>query len=764
MPENNLFMGVIPQQVYFMPALNSYQTSGYSSPNGMPVYAWYYVTFLCSDSGRPTNEPCVNYNPTKNLGCPCDKAGNSPYVGNPINIATGSKYQEEQDFVQGDLSLRRYYNSAGQVRASHNGLQWLNSYDRAITFLYSSFSNSAGNPSPPTQVTVQRPDGRELVFNKVNGTWHGDTDVGDQLTEIDDGGGYVGAWTLLVADTGYTENYSANGSLLSVVDHGRPLLTLSYTDGTQVSPGSGTVLAADLLWKVTDAYGRSLTFDYDNLQNLISVTLPDGGAIGYGYKAGYLTSVTSPDGKSRQYLYDEASYSAAGTNQGKLTGIVDENAARYATFNYQADGRAISTQHGNGADLNAVSYASSGTAATVTYPLGQQATATFIAPQGTAVVSNMSGDCGKACGQQYQSQTLDANGYPAVATDFNGNVTKTTYDINGLLEQKIDASGTPSQRTTNFIWNVTLRVPLARTVLDANGNTVGNRQWVYNSAGQTLARCEVDPSNSAASGYSCGNMGTVPAGVRRWTYTYCTAIDTTQCPIVGLMLTATGPRTDITQTTSYSYYIASSATNCGTPGAACYQAGDLHTVTDSLGHVTTITSYDADGRVTRITDANGINTDMTYTPRGWLASRSVGGAVTSFTYMPYGAVQTITDADNVTTTYGYDAAHRLVKITDAQGNYIQYTLDAAGNKTAEQVYDSATTLHKSLARTFNTLGQLTKVMDGLNHTIFDASASGSHDANGNLVQSSDGLGIQRQLGYDALNRLVQTIDNYNGTN
>jgi hypothetical protein len=30
--------------------------------------------------------------------------------------------------------------------------------------------------------------------------------------------------------------------------------------------------------------------------------------------------------------------------------------------------------------------------------------------------------------------------------------------------------------------------------------------------------------------------------------------------------------------------------------------------------------------------------------------------------------------------------------------------------------------------------------------------------------SADGLGIQRQQGYDALNHLVQTIGNYNGTN
>jgi YD repeat-containing protein len=230
------------------------------------------------------------------------------------------------------------------------------------------------------------------------------------------------------------------------------------------------------------------------------------------------------------------------------------------------------------------------------------------------------------------------------------------------------------------------------------------------------------------------------------------------------MLTATGPRTDLTQTTTYSYYTSSSAVSCGTPGAACYRPGDLYQVTDALGHVTTVASYDADGRITRITDANGVNTDMTYTPRGWLASRTVGGATTRFTYTAYGAVQTVTDPDGVTTTYGYDTAHRLVKISDALGNYLQYTLDAAGDKTSEQTYDASGAVHKSLSRTFNTLGRLTTVVDGLNHTVFNASASTNYDANGNLIQSSDALGIQREQGYDALNRLVQTLDNYNGTN
>lgn len=67
-------------------------------------------------------------------------------------------------------------------------------------------------------------------------------------------------------------------------------------------------------------------------------------------------------------------------------------------------------------------------------------------------------------------------------------------------------------------------------------------------------------------------------------------------------------------------------------------------------------------------------------------------------------MSSVTGPDRVTTTYTYDAALRLVKITDA------------------------------------------------------------YDPNGNLVHSSDVLGIQRQPSCDALNRLVQTIDNYNGTN
>ncbi|WP_158755822.1 RHS repeat-associated core domain-containing protein, partial [Dyella sp. S184] len=204
------------------------------------------------------------------------------------------------------------------------------------------------------------------------------------------------------------------------------------------------------------------------------------------------------------------------------------------------------------------------------------------------------------------------------------------------------------------------------------------------------------------------------------------------------------------------------ATSCGTPGAACHQAGDLYQVTNALNQVTTIASYDGNGRVTRVTDANGINTDLTYTPRGWLASRTVDGAVTSFTYKPYGAVETMTDPDGVVTTFKYDPAHRLTDIFDAQNNDLHYALDVAGNMTGESVTTASGTTEQSQTRSYNTLGQLTAIIDGLNHTVFNAGLSNSYDANGNLVLSADALGYQRQQGFDALNRLHSTIANYSG--
>lgn len=685
-------------------------------------------------------------------------ASGTPMAGDPINTATGNKFEQDTDFRGSPwLTFRRFYNSGagmpGAIALTNLGPQWRHSFDRSLSI----FLSSPG-ASDNSLIVLYRPDGSSEQFLKTSGVWHADADIADTLNEQDDATGNPIGYTVFMASVREYEQYSAAGLLQSIADQTGQAALLTYST---VSTPASIAPAPNLLLTVTDPGGRQLNFSYNSNGTLAQVALPDGGTLLYGYDAttGNLTSVQYPDGKALQYVYNEAALNSGTSQPTVLTGVIDEAGVRFASTGYNSQGLAISSTFAGGADAIAVSYGIDPGPATLTTPLGlsvhlqAQADAT-----GSFRTAGSSVPCGTQCNQPWKSLSYDSHGYPSSRTDFNGNIIHTIYDSTGLIDQEVDAYSTPNQRTINTTWNTVLRLPLTRVVLDNAGNTVASSAWVYNAIGQTLAHCEIDPTNAAATGYQCSNTGNVPAGVRRWTYTYCISVDTVQCPLVGLLLTSTGPRTDLNDTTTYTYFMDDNV---------LHHHGDLSLVTDALGHHTTYIAYDGAGRPTAMADQNGILTSLVYTPRGWLASQTTGtlsNVTTSYTYTPYGAVETMTDPDGVVTTYSYDNAHRLTKVTDGQGNYIQYTLDASGNRTAEKMYSSggATPVH-SLSRQFNTLGQLVKAMDGFNHTVFDASASGSYDANGNLVQSSDGLGIQRKNTLDALDRLASTIENYNGS-
>jgi len=596
-------------------------------------------------------------------------------------------------------------------------------------------------------VTVLRPDGASYHFSCKPGACvaYGQS----KIALVMNSSGYA-----LTAENGDVESYDSNGNLQQIADRDGYTRTLTYN----ISSSSDIATVNT----VTDSQGRVLSFAY-NYGQLSQIALPDGTLVKYGYEPlGSLTSVVYADGSSVGYKYENASFPRA------LTAWVDESQQTYATWTYDTTtGAATASALAGNVDTSTLSFR--GNATVLTDNLGAQRTYNFqTIAGGTRLVSVSGPVCGDCMGQ---NMTYDAKGFLKTTQDWNGVTTGYTFDATGLLQGRVDGTGTAAQRSTTITWNAALRVPLMRTVKDAASNIVASSGWVYNSTGQTLARCDMDPA--VAGSYTCAATGTVPAGVRRWTYSYCTAMDGTQCPLVGLLLSVTGPRTDLTSTSHYSYYLSTDESGCGTAGGVCHRAGDLYQATDAAGHVTTVVAYDKNGRVVRQRDANGVLTDSTYHARGWLLTRTVranadgtpssNDAVTQIGYTPYGAVASVKDADGVQVTYTYDAAHRLTDITDALGNRIHYTLDGAGNKTKEETFDAGNTLRRSLARSYNTLGQLTAIKDGLNRTVFDASFSDSYDGNGNLVRSADALGIQRKQGYDALDRLVSTIDNYNGT-
>jgi RHS repeat-associated protein len=314
------------------------------------------------------------------------------------------------------------------------------------------------------------------------------------------------------------------------------------------------------------------------------------------------------------------------------------------------------------------------------------------------------------CGGDASNTTYDANGNIASQTDFNGNLITYAYDLTRNLEtSRTEAAGAPLARTITTAWHPTFRLPTQIT--EPNRVTT----FTYDAQGNVTQK-------------------TIAAGTlsRTWNYTYNS---------FGQILTADGPRTDVTDISTYTYDAQ----------------GNLATVTNALGHVTRLTAYDAHGRPLTIQDPNGLITQLTYDPRGRLISRLVGTELTQFQYDNVGQLTRIILPDSSFMDYTYDAAHRLIAMTDALGNKISYTLDALGNRIKEDIFDPNNTLTQQRRRVFDSLNRLAQDIGAQNQIT-----AYQYDANGNLIGTTDPLAHTTTQVYDALNRLVQVTDPANG--
>ncbi|MFT3858175.1 MAG: hypothetical protein QM742_11985 [Aquabacterium sp.] len=113
------------------------------------------------------------------------------------------------------------------------------------------------------------------------------------------------------------------------------------------------------------------------------------------------------------------------------------------------------------------------------------------------------------------------------------------------------------------------------------------------------------------------------------------------------------------------------------------------------------TSFSYNGNVTRVTDASGQVTELTYRNTAGVAygqleriSRPlVGGSapVIRFDYDADGNVKTVTDERGYVTQYRYDASGNRIFEEDAQGNVVERTFSAANQLLSETVYSGRDT-------------------------------------------------------------------------
>ncbi len=749
----------------------AYSITLYTAPTCPTGYAYNSITHMCDAvcpsprtvSGASCTLPLGSIDPYKGLGIciPCLLA--QMMQGDPINSGTGNKFQIETDYAgTGIYPLRaaRTYNNGGtspsSVESAAWGAQWRGVYDNYIT---------SGTSGTLTTAIVKRHDGRQFFFSLVNGAWVGDADVVGKLTQLFDASGNPAGWTY-VNEHDETETYNATGRLASITNRAGQSQTLAYSDGTATgsngayylnsngTPTTNTMLAGFLI-RVTDPAGRTLQYGYDSHNRIVKMTDPAGGVYLYTYDANNnLSSVSYPDGKTRTYLYGETAEVSATPNPGvsylhSMTGLLDENGTRYATWTYDAAGRATSSENGaTGSGINKVSMAyatpvSGNSTTSVTDVRGTIRTYNFGTMLG--VVKN-TGITGSACDGCSPVFGFDPNGNVSGRADFNGNSTCYLYDparnletvrLEGLapvpgtttpvacpanLSTYTPAAGSVERKITTQ-WHSTYRLPLA--VAEPLRITT----YTYDTKGNLLTRTiqpTTDPTGGA--GFAAVATGTP----RTWTYTYNAA---------GQVLTVDGPRTDVVDITTYTYDTQ----------------GNLATVTNALNQTTTLGGYDANGRVGTLTDPNGLVTTLTYDARGRLLSRNRGGETTTYTYDGAGNLTGVSLPSGASYTYTYDAAHRLTQIGDNQGNHVVYTLDTAGNRTQEQVLNSIGTVVQTRSRVFDTLNHLVQDVGAVNQTT-----TYTYDAAGNLKSVTDPLNRLTTNAYDALNRLNQVTNPDNG--
>lgn len=649
-------------------------------------------------------------------------------AANPVNFHTGAKMESATDYagVGSHLEFSRFYTSAAGLQpVTLMGVTWRHTYMRNVITV------------DAETVKVTRPSGDAYTYRKRFGEWMRDPDVAYLLEEITSGGMLTG-WVLRAPDDS-EEFFDANGLLTAI----------AWTDGEVLS----LIYSAGLLSTVVDVQGRSLSMSYTD-GKLTGVALPDGKALVYSYDtAGRLNLVQFNDGAAvtqvAAYGYANTSYPEA------LTERWDESNAVYASWTYDASGRAVTSVHGNPTgSIDKVTFAYSPGSTVVTDSLGHASTISTNILHGRAKSGGFSHPCPSCNGQTFASQTYDVNGYPDTQVDFKGAVTDIDYSPEGLVVKRVEAAtDAAARRTIETSWHSNFRRPTQRDTRD-NTNTLKQRQsWTYNTRGQVLTSTTTDPTTSIS---------------RTTSFAYCEAADITAatCPREGLLLSVDGPLAGTVDRTTYTYYAAHDASCASMPTTCPHRKGDLWKVTNALGQVSETLAYDGAGRVLSMKDANGIITDREYHPRGWLTATKVRGAnnsvetddvISRIEYWSTGLVKKVTRPDGAYTQYAYDQAHRLTDVTDNTGNKIHYTLDNAGNRIAEETRDSSNMLKRSLSRVFNQLGQLETQADSqANPTDF------TYDANGNSETVTDALETVTSNDYDPLNRLATTLQDVGG--
>ncbi|MFV8382836.1 RHS repeat-associated core domain-containing protein [Vibrio parahaemolyticus] len=716
-------------QTCYAGALAGTKLTNFILPDDMSI-----SPLLDRDLGRPTTELCV---------------------GNPINLGTGNKFQQETDYQSAGaepLVFSRYYNSqlADEQRNVGLGVGWSHSFSHSIALDAAQHGEN--------MVVLHRPEGQQLAFYRTNDVWLPTWNSDDRLYQN-------GGWRYERAD-GVTELYNTQGQLTSILYPSGNQITLSY--------------ANDELQSVVDSYGRSLGFTVEQGQ-ITAVTDPSGQQYLYQFTDSTLSGVANPDTTSRTYHYEDAAY------PGMLTGLTDERGNRFATWGYDSEGRAVLSEHSNGTDRTEVRYNADGSV-TVTNALGHEQHYTFSRYNGQLKPDSIEGAACTGFAGGTKTFTYDGNGKLATTTDREGQ--KFTYQFNSRALEISRTSKDGGVITTE--WHPEFPMPTKIT------EPALITEFTYDDHQRPLTKKLSERSGS---------------GVRLWTFTY----HPDSAGVPGQLATIDGPRTDVADITQFDYdaqgnlsrisnalghvieysnhdehgrpqtvtdansiaytliydALGRLSSSTGPKGTTTYSHNELGQITSVVmpGGLTFSYEYDAAQQLAAVIDQQGNRQELDRNALGDIEEQRLvdTAGVTQWQqyqdYTPNGWLSSVTNGTGNATSFGYDKIANLTSETDPAGNTYTYRYDGFSHVT-----QSIDPNNRSTAMRYDDSGSVTRVTDPRNRKTYytyngfgevvtlqspdTGTATYTYDEAGNMSTKTDTNGQTFTYGYDALNRMT----------
>ncbi len=699
--------------------------------------------------------------------------------GNPINVGTGNKVETVVDYQSADklLTVTRHYlnqNQGWNIEGAPRLIDLTDiisspvCYPAVATFIHIDQQNTSSTIRLQKRICLKyhstTQTANEVFIRLANGSHHrfikessgvyssaGMAAAKTKLERLSPAQNDIHwRWTL----SNSTYYFDSDGLLKHILYSSGRSVYYTYSNGQ--------------LATVEDDAGRSLSYTYAN-GNISSITLPNTSQIEYQYGESdgndFLQTVLMPDGTSRSYFYNEPGLVASNAiDIYALTGLIDENGNRVGTYQYNSSGKAISTEGYNG--TNKYQFTFNTTTTTVVDPLG----ATYIyrfqdESDGTRLLTKLNQPAGSGCAASY-SETVYSNGLPSRSFDFNRHRTNYLYDQSRKLEV-IRVEGLATADNADY-FSVGALMPAGTRKISTEWHPIyrkasriagPNKITTYVYHGQSdpfnsndIASCaplidgqpllllckKVEQATLDGNGsYGFSAALNQNAAIREWRYTY---------NAKGKILTVHEPGRDVLGTPTYSYEYYPTASQQ-------WRAGDLQKVINAAGHFIEYLSYNSSGFPLRIVDQNGIETTLAYDVRDRLTSMVVDGKTTTWTHNLVGDIASVIQPSGAAINYHYDDAHRLIGISDNEGNQIEYTLDAAGNRINEKIVDASNQLLYQHQQHFDALARLQNLINTQQNTT-----TYLYDPNGNLTGTEDANENLTNQVYDKLGRLHKAID------